>query len=92
MSEVIEERTIEDILHTHPDVEVVFTKVDGSERVMHCTLMESLIPPSGTPQVEIVPGAACSTARDTAIRVWDIDKQAWRSFRRDSVISVFAQM
>ncbi len=61
-------------------VRVVFVKADGSERVMHCTLNPKLIP---TEQNETKTTRAVSTE---ACRVFDVEKQAWRSFRFDSVI------
>jgi hypothetical protein len=60
-------------------VEVVFTKVDGTERTMQCTLMESMIPGVKS-EVE-------KEYSDSAQRVYCPDLEAWRSFRKDSVIS-----
>ena len=63
---------------------VVFTKVDGTERVMKCTLNESFMPSEQrpTPPVE---GSKPRQESLEAIRVFDTDIQAWRSFRVDSV-------
>lgn len=63
-------------------VSVKFTKVDGTERDMTCTLNESLIPASKMPK-----GNSSSTPHDGVVAVFCVDKQEWRSFRRDSVIS-----
>lgn len=63
---------------------VVFTKVDGTERVMKCTLNEVFIPTDQRP----TPVSESATPRKEsleAIRVFDTDIQAWRSFRVDSV-------
>jgi hypothetical protein len=62
-------------------VNVTFTKVDGSQRDMRCTLNESLIPQttSTEPKTE-------RKVNDTVQRVFDLDKNEWRSFRKDSVI------
>ena len=61
---------------------VTFTKQsDGSERVMPCTLNESLIPASKLPkgsETKEYPGV---------VRVFALDVNDWRAFRRDSVIS-----
>jgi hypothetical protein len=65
---------------------VEFTKADGTERKMLCTLAENLIP-AITP-VKEKPEIISEGATDvipTACKVWDIEKQAWRSFRWDSV-------
>lgn len=65
---------------------VTFTKKDGSERNMQCTLTESKIPadkrPKGTNESE-----TASTV-GSAVRVFDTEKQEWRSFRWDSVTKV----
>lgn len=63
---------------------VTFTKVDGTERVMNCTMNNSLIP---TDQ-HVKPIAEGVTPRKESletVRVFDTDLQAWRSFRVDSV-------
>lgn len=62
---------------------VRFTKVDGSERTMRCTLQEEKIPTSKRPkQTE-----ASSSVTGSAIRAFDLDIGEWRSFRVDSIIS-----
>jgi len=63
---------------------VVFTKKDGSERSMRCTLVESRIPSEKTPQ----PKENSTTFAGSAIRVFDEEKQEWRSFRWDSIKEV----
>jgi hypothetical protein len=59
-------------------VEVTFIKRDGSERHMRCTLQDELI------------GIRTYSKRkepDDMVTVWDLEKQAWRSFRTDSILS-----
>jgi hypothetical protein len=60
-------------LHNAP-VTVVFTKIDGSERTMRCTLKPSLLPPvvseSTTPRKK----------PDHILAVYDLDNEGWRSF------------
>jgi hypothetical protein len=62
-------------------IDITFTKADGSERVMKCTLNEEFIPAreeSETPtSVRKVNPDVCP--------VWDMENQAWRSFRWDSL-------
>ena len=61
--------------------EVTFTKVNGETRTMPCTLRADLVPAyeRKTPVKE-------ATAKESAtISVWCTDKNAWRSFRVDSV-------
>ena len=64
-------------------VNIKFTKVDGSERTMRCTLQESY-----TKEYEKKTDHKISLD-DPILRVWDIDKNAWRSFRYDSVLEVY---
>jgi hypothetical protein len=61
-------------------VEVTFNKVDGEQRVMSSTLMESYLPPRD-------PNAGESTKKDNpdVISVWDTNKSGWRSFRVKNV-------
>lgn len=65
-------------------VTVKFTKQsDGSERTMICTKNFSLIPPAEYPKQESLPQAV----NEDIFKVYDMEKCAWRSFRKDSVIS-----
>jgi hypothetical protein len=68
---------------TSKDVCVTFTKKDGTNRDMFCTLVESRIPTDKQPKTE-------TTSKDSgsALRVFDTEKQEWRSFRWDSVTKV----
>ena len=63
-------------------VKVTFTKVDNTERVMRCTLSDKLIP-----EEKIPVGKFISNNYDDVIRVYDLDKSDWRSFRVNSIIS-----
>lgn len=63
---------------------VKFTKTDGTERTMRCTLVESKIPVDKRPKST---EAQTASTTGSAIRVFDLDKQEWRSFRLSSVIS-----
>ena len=63
---------------------VKFTKADGTERTMRCTLVESKIPTDKRPKVS---EAQTSSTVGSAVRVFDLDKGEWRSFRLMSVIS-----
>jgi hypothetical protein len=64
------------------EVCVTFTKKDGTERNIKCTLVESRIPSDKKPKNKTV-----GVSSDEAIRVFDLEKQDWRSFRWDSVKS-----
>lgn len=71
------ERLVE-ILRTNVAV-VTFTKVNGEKRIMKCTLSPDVLPElkgsNHKKNLEVLP-------------VWDVDKQAWRSFRLDSIEKV----
>tara|TARA_Y100001973_G_C5207994_1_gene343102 strand:- start:7950 stop:8210 length:261 start_codon:yes stop_codon:yes gene_type:complete len=62
--------------------EVFFTKSDGSERIMHCTLNPKFAP-SMPEQVE---ETVRKNKNPDAIAVWDTDFDAWRSFRIDRIM------
>lgn len=67
------------------DVTVTFTKKDGTQRVMRCTLR-----PEALPEM-ITESTRTSTERresDSTIAVWDLDLGAWRSFRLDSLVEI----
>lgn len=65
------------------DLCVTFTKKDGTDREMRCTLSESRIPTEKQPKET----QATSTG-GSALRVFDTDKQEWRSFRWDTIKQV----
>ena len=60
------------------DVSVTFTKKDGTERVMKCTLKEDVVPSVESSKKENV----------GVVVVWDTEKNEWRSFRMDSITNV----
>lgn len=70
------------LLRTGPHI-VTFTKADGTERVMNCTLEHDVISEQFGESEKIDPDAKPSST----LRVWDLDKEAWRSFRIESVTS-----
>lgn len=63
-------------------VNVKFTKTDGSERDMKCTLMEAFIKPHDKKTDR------GKKVNEDIVSVWDIEKEGWRSFRYDSIISI----
>ena len=69
------------------DLCVTFTKKDGTEREMYCTLVESRIPADKQPKSG-VEETTNSTASGSAIRVFDTVANEWRSFRWDSIANV----
>lgn len=59
---------------------VTFTKVNGEIREMPCTLKREVVP--------VVESKGVKKPNDSVLSVWCTDKQAWRSFRIDSVTNV----
>jgi hypothetical protein len=70
------------------DLCVVFTKKDGTEREMQCTLVESRIPQDKQPKSEASDSTTAGQGNDDAVRVFDTQIGEWRSFRWDSIKSV----
>jgi hypothetical protein len=80
------------------EVEVEFVKSDGTLRVMRCTLNPDKLPvapvtlPTG-PVDGIVNESRPRKQPDVhSIRVFDLDQQAWRSFRFDRLKRVSASL
>ena len=74
------------ILHDEnaKDLCITFTKKDGTERAMQCTLVEGRIPTDKIPKST----GSSSTTDGSAVRVFDTEKFEWRSFRWESVTKV----
>ena len=78
-------------------VTVTFVKADGTDREMLCTLDSSQIP-----ETPVKPKPVDGIVRESkkprkepdphSIRVFDIDKQEWRSFRFDRLKKVAAEL
>jgi len=64
---------------------VVFTKKDGTERSMKCTLQEDIIPQAT--KDDPLSQKKIRALNEEVLPVWDIEKTGWRSFRIDSVKS-----
>ena len=65
------------------DVTVTFTKKDGTERVMMCTLN-----PEFLPKAEVKEDKATRKKPDDLMVVYDIQSHGWRSFSIKSVKQV----
>ena len=63
--------------------EVTFTKVDGSVRVMPCTLKSELLP-----VIETKTEKTAKKENLDTLSVWCLDKKEWRSFRVANVQTV----
>lgn len=65
---------------------VIFTKKDGTERVMLCTTSPELVP-----KVEVTESAEPKKERkvnEEIMPVYDLEAKAWKSFRWDSIKQV----
>jgi len=62
-------------------VTVTFAKADGTIRDMKCTLAEEFLP------AQEVKESQRKHSPDSC-PVWDMEKQAWRSFRWDSISKI----
>ena len=68
-------------------IEVHFTKVDGSQRAMRCTLKKNLLPVSYQQDVQEQNEETGFHQRNPeVIACWSTGDNGWRSFRVDSVI------
>lgn len=92
---------IKSLLYVGP-ITVTFTKADGTERAMRCTLNWSMIP-AATPKTvdnridELVTEAKKErkTPKEpdpAVIKVFDLEASAWRSFRMDRLRRVTAEI
>jgi len=91
---------IRGLLHTH-EITVTFTKADGSDREMLCTLNGHKIPArpvAPTTSTAPVDGIVRESKKPKkapdphSIRVYDLEKQEWRSFRFDRLRKVTATL
>ena len=61
---------------------IEFTKKDGTLRKLRCSLSSEILPKTDYDPENYTPKKADNP--DT-LNVWDIEKEAWRSFRLDSL-------
>ena len=71
------------LLHTET-VDVEFTKKDGTNRIMTCTLRADKLPA----QTDLEEGIQKKKPNDDVLAVFDLVNQGWRSFRWDSLLTV----
>jgi len=68
---------------------VIFTKIDGTERELKCTLLPEYLP--AKPVVggqQLLTEALPRKENPDTLAVWDMERNGWRSFRTDSVKAV----
>lgn len=77
-------------------ITVTFTKADGTDREMKCTLSWDHIPPDKQPQDVTVEKLLETKKRkqpdEHSLRVFDLEKNEWRSFRFDRLKKVTAEL
>ena len=65
---------------------VTFEKVDGTTRIMNCTLKPTILAQeSGGGFIQKETQLTEEAKNSEVVPVWDIDSQGWRSFRVSSV-------
>ena len=68
-------------------LEVTFTKKDGEQRIMTCTLVTEAIPVDKRPK-PLAEGEEPKPVKDHLQSVWDIKAEGWRSFFWSRVTSI----
>lgn len=79
-----QDHVLQNLRTNEQGIRIVFTKKDGTERTMLCTLAEAKIPQDKQPKTE----TTSAKTTGSALRVFDLEKSEWRSFRWDSVTSL----
>ena len=65
-------------------VQIKFTKVNGEERTMVCTLNDEIVPPA-TKEDPLTQKKVRAINEEVQV-VYDVEKDGWRSFRWDSLV------
>jgi hypothetical protein len=88
---IITREQLSDLLRTGECI-VEFTKVDGTVRIMPCTLDPKIVPPAPEPKV-LAEGEVAKVKKSNpdVFSVWCLDKKEWRSFRFANLISAKAK-
>ena len=68
--------------------EITFTKKDGTERLMKCTIKSDIVQERDVVGVIGKVEEKTRVVNTEVLPVWDIVKSAWRSFRVDSVKAI----
>lgn len=84
------------------EITVKFTKADGTDRDMRCTLNWDMIPPSppksNTGRADGIVSESTKPKKEpkqpdpAVIKVYDLEAQAWRSFRMDRLKKITAEL
>lgn len=83
---------IKSLLQKGP-ITVTFTKADGTDRAMLCTLRLEDLPAPNVPVDGVVKESKQRKQPDEhSLRVFDLEKKEWRSFRFDRLKKVTAEL
>lgn len=79
------------------EITVTFTKADGSIRDMRCTLDWGKIPEDKQPKNTSIDGIVKESKKQSdsdihSIRVFDVEKNEWRSFRFERLQKITAEL
>jgi hypothetical protein len=76
-------------------ITVTFVKADGTDREMLCTLDPEHLPPAPTGPVDGIIKESKKPRKEPdphSLRVFDVEKQEWRSFRFDRLKKITAEL
>lgn len=81
----------------HQPITVTFIKADGTMRDMKCTLNWNFIPEDKQPKDTVPVEKLLETKKrrgpdEHSLRVFDVEKQEWRSFRFDRLKKITAEL
>lgn len=65
---------------SHSKVKIEFIKMDGTYRVMICTKSPTLITAANMPS-----GNSIIKINESVLKVFDLEKNAWRSIKKDKI-------
>ena len=74
-------QSISELLRNH-EATITFTKKDGTERVMKCTLKEGVVVPHEKTTDRV------KEPKPDILPVWDLEAQAWRSVTIPNILSI----
>lgn len=72
-------------VYEEPEVVIKFTKQDGAERIMRCTLNFKRIPEKNKPKGVNIQQILKLIQQNKIMHVYDLDKKGWRSVPFDRV-------
>jgi hypothetical protein len=79
---------LKESLH-HFVMAVTFTKKDGTDRCLMCTLKKDQLPDVEKDENGvIIKTTRAKTPNDAAMSVFDVSEQSWKSFRFDTVTNI----